>query len=772
MNPYVRWMAILVSVIMFVPTSQAFGSSDATLEIVEPAPMQTLNTSNVQITVRFNFNMQAEQKPFRAWLNGKPVGSLFSFTESLDATALLSAADGMKASVKGPRMNVFRAEVRGPDGEKHTQTLWFLVNCSANRAPVADAGQYERVFVNEIVVLDGSGSADGDGDPMTYRWSFVSVPKKSKAKLSDPSSVTPSFVPDMPGAYVARLIADDYKAKSEPKFVEVKVDQLKILIDRPVLNSAIFEKVSHHGTVAQFDGSRLPAGYHLAVLDGAASTPEELRKNLLVREALAEGLRVLVLNVTDDDKTQGLASHLGIVSKGKSSAYLFRRFLDGNTPVFRIFDLPVPDIAETEIDPEIFLRYASLLLKELRQSREGSLRSLQAPAPDNPIPDGLINCRWDYAYTLPWTLNYSGRQPVDHNRIQNGSYIVNYTFTLFLDNGNNPTGNKQFLLLQIDGEGNPNNYGSTFLATSSDMDKHNEYAWFQDKFTVDINPGPLGSPHVWRWVNNDPTSPNHTTTYTSNASFMMGFNQAQGGLGSFTYSCGKSYTLSDWGISCNSSGNYMYWESLSTNPPEHDGGYDSYDDMYDWFYGMGKPMRPNTMSMNQTQYHASVVWASDAVVNQTATFNSHIRAHVADNWCSKDLGTTCCSSWNTHSSVKDFTKDLTWSLDLGAVIPIDIAAITFSPDPVLVGPLGGTIRGNVVLATPAKVDTQIIGISSNDPHATPKTDRVVVPKGGTTASFDIFVNAQGVTPGQYFFATISAFYAKGYSQQLRMQAIN
>ncbi len=119
----------------------------------------------------------------------------------------------------------------------------------------------------------------------------------------------------------------------------------------------------------------------------------------------------------------------------------------------------------------------------------------------------------------------------------------------------------------------------------------------------------------------------------------------------------------------------------------------------------------------------------------------------------------------------DITKELTWSLDLGVVIPIEIQEITFTPDPVLVGPLGGTIQGNVVLKSPAKIDTLILNIGSNSPHAVPKTDRILIKQGQTTASFDIDVNAQGVNPGDYFYASISAFYAKGYTQQLRMQAV-
>ena len=59
------------------------------------------------------------------------------------------------------------------------------------------------------VHLTGAGSTDADGHPLTYSWSLLAVPPNSTAVLSNATTVSPTFVPDLPGRYVVRLIAYD-----------------------------------------------------------------------------------------------------------------------------------------------------------------------------------------------------------------------------------------------------------------------------------------------------------------------------------------------------------------------------------------------------------------------------------------------------------------------------------------------------------------------------------------------------------------------------------
>ncbi len=80
---------------------------------------------------------------------------------------------------------------------------------TSNSTPVASAGPNQTVAVGSTVTLNGSGSSDVDGDQLTYQWIFLSVPGGSAATLSGSAGVSPTFVADKPGNYVAQLTVND-----------------------------------------------------------------------------------------------------------------------------------------------------------------------------------------------------------------------------------------------------------------------------------------------------------------------------------------------------------------------------------------------------------------------------------------------------------------------------------------------------------------------------------------------------------------------------------
>ncbi len=93
---------------------------------------------------------------------------------------------------------------------------------SNNVPPVANAGPDQGGFApGTLITLNGAGSFDGDGDPLTFNWSFVSRPAGSNAVLTGSTTVTPTFTVDRDGDYVVQLIVNDGIENSNPDTVTI-----------------------------------------------------------------------------------------------------------------------------------------------------------------------------------------------------------------------------------------------------------------------------------------------------------------------------------------------------------------------------------------------------------------------------------------------------------------------------------------------------------------------------------------------------------------------
>jgi hypothetical protein len=157
-------------------------------------------------------------------------------------------------------------------------------SCLDNAAPVANAGPAQTVAVHATVGLDGSSSADVNGDRLTFSWRFIAAPAGSTATLSDPTAVQPAFVADRAGDYVLQLIVNDGKGDSAPATVTVST-----VNSAPVAEAGPDQTVNV-GTTARLDGSgsrdvdgdaltyewvllTVPAGSTAALSDPTAANP-------------------------------------------------------------------------------------------------------------------------------------------------------------------------------------------------------------------------------------------------------------------------------------------------------------------------------------------------------------------------------------------------------------------------------------------------------------------------------------------------------------------
>lgn len=89
---------------------------------------------------------------------------------------------------------------------------WIVVNA----APLANAGQDQSAYVGNAVTLNGSGSSDPEGNPLSYDWSFSSKPDNSTAVLTNSTSASPTFTPDKLGTYIVSLTVSDGVQNSLP----------------------------------------------------------------------------------------------------------------------------------------------------------------------------------------------------------------------------------------------------------------------------------------------------------------------------------------------------------------------------------------------------------------------------------------------------------------------------------------------------------------------------------------------------------------------------
>ncbi len=128
-----------------------------------------------------------------------------------------------------------------------TSEFSACVTSSSQHEPVADAGPDQSVNAGNTVQLNGTASSDPDSDPLTYLWSFAVRPAGSSSELSNPTTATPTFTPDLAGLYIVRLVVNDGQLDSAPDLVDVRTN------GPPVANAGP-DQIVAVGSTVQLDG--------------------------------------------------------------------------------------------------------------------------------------------------------------------------------------------------------------------------------------------------------------------------------------------------------------------------------------------------------------------------------------------------------------------------------------------------------------------------------------------------------------------------------------
>ncbi|TAN67540.1 MAG: PASTA domain-containing protein, partial [Methylobacter sp.] len=153
----------------------------------------------------------------------KVKNSLFKFNKSNDEEYV---NDGVLSP--GEKVKDVLLKFNSPKRVKFTFDYSVLgVIPQANHPPVANAGANQTAFVGNAITLDGSGSTDEDGNPLTYHWRIASQPAINAAVLDNASAIKPQLSINSKGSYRIELIVNDGSVDSTPATVLITTENSK-----------------------------------------------------------------------------------------------------------------------------------------------------------------------------------------------------------------------------------------------------------------------------------------------------------------------------------------------------------------------------------------------------------------------------------------------------------------------------------------------------------------------------------------------------------------
>ena len=244
-----------------------------TAPVADAGPAQTRDHGqSIVLDGSKSFDADGDPLTYQWSLIGRPAGS----------GAVLTNASAVNPSVFLDLPGNYVAQLIVNDGIANSAPSTVAIT-GANTAAVANAGPDQSVSVGATVTLNGSGSTDVDGDPLTYNWSIISAPIGSTAVLSNQSAVMPTFVANVAGSYVIQLVVNDTFVTSVADTVVISVGSSNL---PPVANAGTNQTLLVNATAnlngsASFDpeGSALTYSWtfaskpvaSIALLTGAAT---------------------------------------------------------------------------------------------------------------------------------------------------------------------------------------------------------------------------------------------------------------------------------------------------------------------------------------------------------------------------------------------------------------------------------------------------------------------------------------------------------------------
>jgi len=293
---------------------------------------------------------------------------LLTNTEDGQASNSSSFNPSLNADGRYIALFSFASNLSTPD-TNNVDDVFLFDRGVMNAAPIANAGNDSNVVLGSSVVLDGSGSFDPDGEPITlYQWQVVSTPANSNLGSWTANEVDPLFAPDSSGVFVLSLTVSDGLASSSADEVFISVsDNLPPVVVITADNTQGYAPLS-----VSFDGSQSydpESGAVTYLWDfGDGSNSHEMGP---IHLYTTPGSYLATLTVTDDIGNHGQAE-MRIDVLAVNQAPVITNFsvspASGPAPLLANFSLQVSDPENDNLSVVWDLGDGTLVYDELQLS--------------------------------------------------------------------------------------------------------------------------------------------------------------------------------------------------------------------------------------------------------------------------------------------------------------------------------------------------------------------------------------------------------------------
>ena len=223
--------------------------------------------------------------------SGNPLTYAWTMTfRPAGSSAALGGASTVSPLFVADKPGVFTAQLVVNDGIASSALSSVTITTQIVK-PVANAGPGQTASINSPVQLNGSGSTDANGLPLTYQWNLIALPAGSAAAIGSPTAVNPAFTPDRQGNYVAQLIVNNGTLSSTPSTATITT-QAPLA---PTANAGTNQTVAAGGTVVTLNGSgtdpqNLPLTYQWTLISKPSGSAAGLSSAVIPNPAFTADL--------------------------------------------------------------------------------------------------------------------------------------------------------------------------------------------------------------------------------------------------------------------------------------------------------------------------------------------------------------------------------------------------------------------------------------------------------------------------------------------------